>query len=83
RDVALWDGHFVPSDRGIYFVAPPDPEGSYPVRFYSFAGGNIYQVASLPARPGHALSTSPDGRYLLCTMREQSGADLMLVENFR
>ncbi len=83
RDVVLWDSHFVPSDRGIYFVPPPDPEGRYTVRFYNSASGEIHQLTTLPARPGYALSTSPDGRYLLCTMQEQPGADLMLVESFQ
>ncbi len=75
--------HFFPSDRGVYYVAPADPEDGFPVRFLDLASGKIREITTLPNNPGWAISPSPDGKFLLYTRTEQAGSDLMLVENFQ
>ncbi len=69
-------------EKGIYFATAEDP-AQRQIEFYSFTTRKVTQVAML-ARPfGSVLSVSPDGRWLLYTQVDQSGSDIMLMENFR
>jgi Tol biopolymer transport system component len=69
-------------EKGIYFATAEDP--AHPlIEFYSFATRKVTQVARLSKPFHHALSISPDGRWLLYTQVDQSGSDIMLMENFR
>jgi eukaryotic-like serine/threonine-protein kinase len=72
-----------PLNDGIYFMPRPDPANGYSIRFYELATGKINTVAELGKQPCWLLSVSPDRRWALCTQTDQSGSDLMLVENFR
>jgi Tol biopolymer transport system component/serine/threonine protein kinase len=73
------------TDQGIYFATSETP--SRPViEFFSFATGQVTQIATLEKPivqwfPG--LAVSPDGRWILCAQLDQSGSDIILVENFR
>ncbi len=73
------------AERGIYFATANVP--SQPVlEFYSFATVRVTQIATLDkplSRSAPGLTISPDGRWLLFTQMDQSGSDIMLVENFR
>jgi Tol biopolymer transport system component len=78
-------GYWAVVDRGIYFVnteAKPRPV----VEFFSFATRRVTQVAVMekdPALGNPGLAVSPDGRWILYTQMDQSGNDIMLVENFQ
>ncbi|HXI93232.1 MAG TPA: protein kinase [Blastocatellia bacterium] len=73
------------TDQGIYFATAEVP--SRPViEFFSFATGQVTKIATLdkPIVQWYSgLSVSPDGRWILCAQLDQSGSDIMLVENFR
>jgi hypothetical protein len=57
------------------------------LKFYSFSTGKVALIRGFskntPATGGTALTVSPDGRWILYTQLDQSGSNLMLVENFR
>lgn len=53
------------------------------IEFYDFATGEISQVAVLEDPPSpFGLSVSPDGRWIVY-LKDETAADIMLVENFR
>jgi Tol biopolymer transport system component len=61
---------------GIYFV-------SYPRLYYfNFSSGISKPILTLEKRPTMGISVSPDEHWLLYSQLDQSGSDLMLVENF-
>ncbi len=74
------------TEKGIYFAVAETPSSSV-VKFFSFATGRVErQVATLEKaikRGTPGLTVSPDGRWLLYTRIDQSGSDIMLMENFR
>jgi len=72
-------------DHGIYFVTAATPAQPL-LEFFSFATGKISEIARLERDPDKfvpGLAVSPDGRRLLYVQRDQSGSDIMMVENFR
>ena len=72
-------------DNGIYFVAPV-ASARPAIKFFSFATHGVTQLGVLEREPLQGppgLTISPDGRWLLYAQVDQSGSDLMLVENFR
>jgi Tol biopolymer transport system component len=80
------------ADQGIYFIAPvkqnagPRSVIKYFIEFFSFATGRIAPFAPLEKKPdldGPSFAVSPDGRWILYSQVDQSGSDIMLVENFR
>jgi Tol biopolymer transport system component len=70
---------------GIYFATAEVP--SRPViEFFSFATGQVTQIAQLEKpifTTDQGLTVSPDQRWLVYVQIDQSGRDIMLVENFR
>jgi Tol biopolymer transport system component/DNA-binding winged helix-turn-helix (wHTH) protein len=72
-------------EKGIYFASAQTPSSSV-VEFFSFSAGRVERrVATLERSikegpPG--LTVSPDGRWILYTRIDQSGSDIMLMENF-
>jgi Tol biopolymer transport system component len=73
-------------DRGIYFINP-ESKPHATIDFFSFATRRVTRIASLEKPVSIlAISTlviSPDGRWILYTQLDQSGSDIMLVENFQ
>ncbi len=70
-------------EGGIYFI----PANRAPaIRFLSFTTEQVTEVVPLDKPPNEdsfgALSVSPDGQWILCSLEEQRGSDIMLVENF-
>ena len=80
----LWRAWAV-TEGGIYFVGGESPRRAV-IAFYSFSGGEVREVFR-PEKEVPAgflgLSVSPDGKWLLYTQADQTGRDIMLVENFR
>lgn len=68
--------------NGIYFAIAEGPAKPL-IEFYNFATNKVTHVAVLPKPFSYSLSMSPDGRWLLYTQVDQSGSDIMLMENFR
>jgi Tol biopolymer transport system component len=66
---------------GVYFV-PRSSQDGFSLQMFRFATGKVAELVKLDYLPGLGLSVSPDERYVLLTKPDQSGADLMLVENF-
>jgi hypothetical protein len=78
-------GYWAVVDGGIYFVNV-EVKLHPTIEFFSFATGRVRQIAAMEKEavlggPGFAIS--PDGRWILYTQVDQSGSDIILVENFR
>ena len=69
--------------EGIYFMPKPDAAGRYSIQFFNSATKKIQSVSTINSAIPANFSVSPDGRWILYTQIDQSGSDLMLVENFR
>ena len=74
------------TDQGIYFFDLKNPVEPA-LKFYSFTAGKTTLLRQFPKDTrvdeiSTALSVSPDGRWILYTQLDQSGSNLMLVENF-
>ena len=69
---------------GIYFVNP-DARDGVAIEFFNFATKRVKQVAGLGKIDilFSGIAISPDRRHILYTQSDQSGGDIMLVENFR
>jgi hypothetical protein len=71
-------------EKGIYVATANTP--SQPViEFFNLATGKVTHVATLDkpiSRSDPGISVSPDRRWLLFAQMDQSGSDIMLVENF-
>lgn len=84
-------GGWALTSRGICFMVPPPDNGSAgpAIKFYSFDNRRVTTIiefsreVTLMYSINNPLSISPDGRWVLYTQIDQSGSDLMLVENFR
>ena len=77
RSPAGW----VPDLSGIYFIEP-----SGRISYHRLATGSTTPIATPANNPrffNNQLALSPDGRWLLYTRSDSSGADIVLVENFR
>jgi Tol biopolymer transport system component len=76
------------AEQGIYFAVAETPPRSA-VEFFSFVTGRVERpVAKLEGAISYScgppgLTSSFDGRRLLYTRIDQSGSDIMLMENFR
>jgi hypothetical protein len=72
--------------QGIAFFDTGDSTGRA-LKFYRFSTGKVTLLRGFSkntgAGGGTALTVSPDGRWILYTQLDQSGSNLMLVENFR
>ena len=72
------------TQKGIYFATANEPARPV-IEFFNFTNRKVTTIATLykplsPSDPG--LTISPNGRSLLFGQMDQSGSDLMLVENF-
>jgi len=74
-------GYTVTRD-GIYYGAPPHAGEQRFIRFFSFSTGQDRPVV-VARRPFHSgMSVPPDSSHILFDQYDESGSDLMLVENF-
>ena len=60
----------------------PDEKGHTDLTVYEFATGKTSKIRTME-RPVGELTVSPDSRTILYTQLDETGSDLMLVENFR
>ncbi|HYU78126.1 MAG TPA: protein kinase [Vicinamibacterales bacterium] len=78
---------FALTEEGIYFIPARRPpvrtSSDYTIDFFRMSNGRIRTVAQTDKLPFLGLTVSPDGRSLLYSQIDQSGTDLMLVENIR
>ena len=76
-------------EQGIYFIDVERSEALVAesfLKFFRFDTGRVTRIASLGEQPGTGgvhVAVSPDGGWILYTQDDQTGADLMLLENFR
>jgi eukaryotic-like serine/threonine-protein kinase len=68
---------------GLYFVPTLNTAGDSSIQFLSFATNKISNLAEFKKSPVGGLTVSPDGKWILYSLEQQSGSELMLVENFR
>ena len=68
---------------GLYYTAASPSANQYSIEFFSFSTGKSRPVV-VSNRPiaGLSLSVSPDQRFVIYSQTDQSGSDLMLIENF-
>ncbi len=74
--------------QGICFFDLHGSTGAAALKFHNFATGKVTLLREFskdtPVDPsGTALTVSPDGRWILYTQLDQSGSNLMLVENYQ
>jgi Tol biopolymer transport system component/serine/threonine protein kinase len=87
---AVWNGWAL-GEHGIYFIDfEAGPRAA--IKFFSFQTRQISQIGEMEKerrRLGHEfaptqrITVSPDEKWLLYVQYDQSGSDIMLVENFR
>ena len=77
------EGHWAVLTEGIYFFRAPDPMGHSDLCFYEFATGQTKKIMTIQRPVDNHIAVSPDGRTIVYPQLDESGSDLMLVENFR
>jgi eukaryotic-like serine/threonine-protein kinase len=77
------EGGWVVVAEGIYFISKPDAKGVSYLRFKDLATRAVRTIAPIKGKPYWGLTVSPDRRTFLYAQSDESGSDLMLVENFR
>jgi len=77
------EGGWVVVEDGIYFISKPNEKGVSHIRFKDLAASSIRTIAPIKGKPSWGLTVSPDRKTFLYTQSDESGSDLMLVENFR
>jgi len=80
--VADWDDYAF-GEHGIYFVTQADKQGRRNLGFYDSSTGKTRKILTIEDPKASFSTVSPDGRTILYTQLDESGSDLMLVENFR
>jgi Tol biopolymer transport system component len=75
---------WVLTEKGIWLVTPQKPD-EWVVEFFNFASSKLNTIGTLEKRATTIsnLEISPDGRWLVWTQLDQSGSDIVLLENFR
>jgi Tol biopolymer transport system component len=74
---------FVPFENGIYYIGRRDADNLNPIQFYEFSTGASRVIVKIEGPLHIGLSVSPDGKTFLFSKSVTSGADLMMIENFR
>ena len=66
-----------------YYAERPHSGEQRIIRFLSFATGESRPIALANHAFYLGMSVSPDSKYILFDQLDESGSDLMLIENFR
>jgi Tol biopolymer transport system component len=72
---------FAVADKGIYFFYGPS-SGPYALNFFDLHSGESRAISMFAKRPHLGMAVSPDGTFLFYAQLDQSGHNLMLVEDF-
>jgi Tol biopolymer transport system component/DNA-binding winged helix-turn-helix (wHTH) protein len=84
HQAGLWR-YWAITEKGIYFATAETP--SHPmIEFFSFDTHEVTTIAKLDKplfKTDPGLAISPDGQSILIVQMDQSGSDIMLMENFR
>jgi len=77
-------GDWAVVNDGLYFINPEAKDG-VAMEFFDFATRKVRQVGKLGKGDigPHGIAVSPDRRQILYVQGDNSGEDIMLVENFR
>jgi Tol biopolymer transport system component len=70
-------------NSGVFFVSTQKTTGGPSIRFLRFSTNNISDIATFEKSPVWGLTVSQDGEWIVYGHEQQSGSELMLVENFR
>jgi len=82
-DSTVCDGPFAVGDQGIYFFTKTDKKDQINLCLLTFATRKTRTIGTFDrTREVGYPAVSPDGRTILYTRTDQTGSDLMLVENF-
>jgi hypothetical protein len=69
---------------GIYYLAPPLPDGSSPLRFHNLTTGKDQEIQSIKTDMyASTITVSPDRKTILFSAFTRIGSNVMIVENFR
>jgi hypothetical protein len=74
---------FVVVSEGIYYTPAAPIMGAADILFHRFADGSVTTVWHSEQSSPNRFAISRDGRFLLFTLVEDVGTDLMLVEDFQ
>jgi Tol biopolymer transport system component len=74
---------WVALNDGVYFISKADEKGASHIRFKDVTTGSVRTIAPIERQVSQGLTVSPNRRSLLYSQVDESGSDLMLVENFR
>ena len=74
---------FIPVAEGIYYIGRRSEEKYYPLEFFRFSDNTSRVLAKIDGLLNQGLSVSPDQKTILFSKSATSGADLMMIENFR
>jgi hypothetical protein len=73
---------FAVTAEGIFYSAAPESRNQHLIRFLRFSTNENRPIVETNREIGLGLSLSPDQRFLVFAQRDQTGSDLMVVENF-
>ncbi|MDH4179997.1 MAG: DUF5050 domain-containing protein, partial [Armatimonadota bacterium] len=73
---------FAVTRQGLYFIPVP-VSGVTSVQFFDVTSGKSTSIAKIDRPLSLYLTVSPDGRTILYSQQDETGSDLMLVENFK
>ena len=76
------DAGWTVGKQGIYFFTTPDGQGRSEIRLYNFATGKTSKILTIERDVYYRIAVSPDERTILYGQFDQTGSDLMLVEDF-
>ncbi len=80
----MW-GYWALAEKGLYFFDWTGPGKPATIWWQPFAGKRVQAgtVEGPPAVGDTGLALAPGGRYLLYSQMDQSGSDILVVENYR
>lgn len=84
NQAGLWR-YWCVTDRGIFYATATAPAGPR-IEFFDLATGQVREITPVSKEPDinvPGLAISPDGRYLLYVQKDQSGSDIMMIEDFQ